>query len=257
LTHAPGSPSLGAFSAADLFIVPGPVPFIPGAAFGLAPLDDIDGLEISSDGDGDLVNDVCDNCIGVANNDQADYDGDGTGDACDPCPHVNGGVPIAMTASKALLVYKASGPGGSDDIPKLIKADFSTGTAFDPDSADDVTVTLRNTTTSKTLYVGSMTVASGLWSQPTPAEKWLYTDPDTTVPPGTDVKKAKLQELSPPGSNNYRFKMIGKGANMTNGPIAPATDDILAIVEITPAGVCANVTLTTCSSTPSRDKCLP
>jgi hypothetical protein len=162
-----------------------------------------------------------------------------------------------MTASRVLLIYKATGPGSSDDIPKLIKADFSTATAFDPDSTDDVTVTLRNTTTGKRLYVGSMTTASGLWTQPSAAEKWKYLDTDTTLPPGTDVKKAKLQELSPPGSNNYRFKMIGKSANIGNAPIAPATDDVEAIIEITPAGVCAAVTLTTCSSTPSRDKCLP
>lgn len=36
--------------------------------------------------DGDAVDDVCDNCPMIANDDQADADGDGTGDACDGCP---------------------------------------------------------------------------------------------------------------------------------------------------------------------------
>src|SRR6266446_5920630 len=43
--------------------------------------------ETGPDSDGDGIVDVCDNCPGVANPDQADADGDGAGDLCDPCPH--------------------------------------------------------------------------------------------------------------------------------------------------------------------------
>lgn len=261
ISLAPGSPTLGALAAspADLILLSGgpPVVGVPGLALGLAPGDDVDALDISPDGDADLVNDVCDNCPGLANNDQTDSDADGSGDACDPCPTIAGGAPIGMTAGKVLLIYKASGPGGGDDIPKLIKADFSTPIPFDPDSTDDVTVTLRNTTTGERLYLDTMATASGLWTQPSAAEKWIYRDPDTTLPPGTTVRTAILKELPPPASDVYRFKMIGKGASLTNGPIAPATDDIEAIVEIKPAGICASALLATCSSTASKDKCLP
>ncbi|MEZ4471448.1 MAG: thrombospondin type 3 repeat-containing protein [bacterium] len=38
------------------------------------------------DGDGDGVGDLCDNCPGLDNPDQADTDDDGVGDACDVCP---------------------------------------------------------------------------------------------------------------------------------------------------------------------------
>jgi hypothetical protein len=72
-----------------------------------------------------------------------------------------------------------------------------------------------------------------------------------------DVKKAKLHELPPLGSDVYRFKMIGKFASIANAPIAAATDDVEAIVEVTPAGVCAAVTMTTCSNAATRDTCLP
>ncbi|MCC6963933.1 MAG: VCBS repeat-containing protein [candidate division Zixibacteria bacterium] len=40
----------------------------------------------STDSDGDLVGDNCDNCPSVGNASQTDSDGDGLGDACDTCP---------------------------------------------------------------------------------------------------------------------------------------------------------------------------
>src|SRR5207248_2629145 len=45
---------------------------------------------VGHDEDGDGVDDVCDNCPGIANADQADIDSDGVGDACDPAPHTCG-----------------------------------------------------------------------------------------------------------------------------------------------------------------------
>lgn len=89
---APGSPILFLLGAgpADLIAVGvGPASvFLPAPVLGLTPSDDIDALDISIDADGDLVNDVCDNCLGVANNNQLDGDADGAGDACDNCPTV-------------------------------------------------------------------------------------------------------------------------------------------------------------------------
>ncbi len=38
-----------------------------------------------ADSDGDVISDLCDNCLDTPNNDQADIDFDVIGDACDPC----------------------------------------------------------------------------------------------------------------------------------------------------------------------------
>jgi len=102
---APGSPSLAigsgipacnvaGCSPADIFVVLGaagtPVPAIPASALGLLATDNITALAVQGcpgplrgDGDGDGVDDSCDNCLGVSNPFQWDPDGDGYGKACD------------------------------------------------------------------------------------------------------------------------------------------------------------------------------
>lgn len=48
----------------------------------------VDAPPAATDGDGDGVPDVNDNCPTVANANQRDHDGDGHGDRCDRCPHL-------------------------------------------------------------------------------------------------------------------------------------------------------------------------
>ncbi len=83
---APGSPSLGVNSAADLFL-PGPVLATKASRFGLQPSDNLDAVKCpAGDTDGDGILDVLDNCPTVSNGTQTDMDGDGVGNACDNCP---------------------------------------------------------------------------------------------------------------------------------------------------------------------------
>lgn len=141
---APGSPSLGLFGAGpgDLFAAPGfgpAFPFFPGVLFGLAPGDNVDAVDVALDADGDLVNDLCDNCPGTPNNDQTDSDANGIGDACQ-------GVGVAAkklividkltAASKAKVVYVAKDPA----VAKGVGANAATISAtFDFDYANGST----------------------------------------------------------------------------------------------------------------------
>jgi len=280
---APGSPSIAGcgYLVGDV-LVSGPGPCgagvaVAAGALGLGAADNLDALAMNfdtdgdfvadpcdncllvsnnaqTDSDGDGVGDVCDNCPAVANASQADTDGDGVGDACDPCPHVLGGVPVALTSiKKAMLLYGSTGPGGGDDRPKVIKAVFSSAAAFDPDSVDNVHVTISKST-GPTLFAASLTSASGFWSQPNPAaKKWLYKDLAATV----GVKKALLKE-SPPGSGTYSFKMTGMSAT-TFGPLAPAPGMELTL-EVEPVGgtpLCYDASLLTCTSNGAKDICAP
>ena len=61
------------------------VTVLPGVALNLQDTEDVDGLSLADDQDNDLVPNACDNCIAVANANQADADGDGRGDLCDNC----------------------------------------------------------------------------------------------------------------------------------------------------------------------------
>ena len=64
-----------------------------------------------TDGDGDGVSDLCDNCLGLPNADQSNVDLDGVGDACDNCPDF---------ASLNLEDTDADGPGDPcDNCPLL------------------------------------------------------------------------------------------------------------------------------------------
>ena len=70
---------------------------------------------------------------------------------------------------------------------------FASAAAFDPDSIDDVHVTISKST-GPTLFAASLMSARAFWSQPNaPVKKWIYKDLAATV----GVKKALLKE-SPP-----------------------------------------------------------
>jgi len=130
---------------------PHPVDLIVGGAYtnpAVAPNSVImDGLaQVFSigDEDSDGIIDNCDNCLGVANADQADTDGDGIGDACDNCPTLynpdqsdinsNGiGDPCEYVCGDA----NGDGEPNVGDAVFLISYIFKGGPAPDPLEAGD------------------------------------------------------------------------------------------------------------------------
>jgi hypothetical protein len=177
---APGSPSLACpfgllcgFGPEDLFLWLGggpAIPLLPGASFGLAPGDDLDALDIAPDADVDVVNDACDNCPGVPNNDQADKDGDGSGNVCDAalaCP----ASPLVGCSSpgKAIVMVKdlnADGPGAGDKVvwkwllgPATVQSDFG-----DPTTSADYRLCLYDGAASTLRMTIDVAAGGALWS---------------------------------------------------------------------------------------------
>jgi hypothetical protein len=203
------------------------------------------------DPDGDGLASECDNCPTVPNPGQTDGDGDGVGDACDPCPHVTGAAPAAMTIKKVLLIYGGTGPGSSDDKPKAIKAEFTAGGAFDPDSTDNVHVTFTDADTVPLVF-GASLPAGAPWTQLSAApNKWKYVDPIAAA----GVKVMLIKE-DPAVPGDYTAKVIGKFANITSGPLVGGAVTTTIEIEAGGVGQCFAGVNAACTSTASKDKCL-
>jgi hypothetical protein len=126
---APGSPTLTLIGAgpADILIATLPAMgppsvLISAATLGLAATDNVDALAISTDFDADLASEpYCDNCPGLANNDQLNGDFDVQGDACDFCTDSDGdfygnpGTPGSCPTDNCPTVYNASQTDGDGD----------------------------------------------------------------------------------------------------------------------------------------------
>jgi hypothetical protein len=205
------------------------------------------GPNIDTDGDG--LADECDNCVFTPNSGQVDTDFDGAGDACDPCPHVVGTVPSVMTVKKVLLIYGAA-PDDGDDKPKAIKAVFTSGGAFDPDTTDNVHVTFSDADTPPTLFTADL-LAGPPWTQLSAApNKWKYVDPAAT----TGVKVSLIKE-DPAVPGDYTVKVIGKNASI-HGPLVGGAVTTTIEIESFGFGQCFVDVNATCTSTSAKDKCL-
>jgi len=169
---AAGSPSLVNIPATtadvlSLFTGPPLAIAVPGSSLGLAPGDDVKGLELvvsrcpvdpSVDNDGDGVALTCpDNCPASFNPYQGDIDSDQIGDECDPCtdPDADGfgneGFPANLCADD--LCPLVAGPNGDADndeigdvcdncplVPNVTQDDFDgdgIGNACDPCTDSD------------------------------------------------------------------------------------------------------------------------
>lgn len=80
------------------------------------------------DTDGDGVDDSIDNCIWIANTDQADGDGDGVGDACDHCPAIVNPCPTSCDGTPG----DCNGDGVSNTTDLIYMLDYLRGEGPSP-----------------------------------------------------------------------------------------------------------------------------
>jgi hypothetical protein len=155
-----------------------------------------------------------------------------------------------MTVKRVLLIYGGTGPGGGDDKPKAIKAVFTSGGAFDPDTTDNVHVTFTDSDTVPTLFAASL-AAGPPWAQlSTAPNKWKWLDP--TAPAGVRVMFIK-EDPNVPG--DYVAKVVGKLANLA-GPLVGGAVTTTIEIEVGGVGQCFASTNVVCTSTATMDKCL-
>lgn len=263
-TLAPGSPTLGSFGSADLLRNPGATLFLPAAALGLAPGDVVDALDISPDGDGDLIHDSFDNCAGVANNDQTDSDADGFGDFCDDgdfdgvadafdnCPilpnptQLDGdsdgfgdgcdlctnlaGARTLFRGSVSLLHVNADTVPGNDRL--ILKGLFVNGApfaTFDPLS-NPVRIVLTNRSAGMEVDAEIDAGAYGGrgsagWQQSRNGKIWLYRD--TTATPVSGITTIRLTDRSAQQPNRVRIAVGGRRATY---PVVAADAPIQATI---------------------------
>jgi len=190
-----------------------------------------------------------------------DADLDGTLDALDPCPHVALATPALMSAPQIEFRYGNTGPGGGDDRVKLHKngAFFTTLALFDPDTVDNVHVTLRRTTTTGADLWAVSLPAGPPWTQRQISrrghQQWNYKAPAA----GVGYFKGLLRNalVAPYLSGLNRLTVVKAENTNIAGPLG--TDDIVSILEIENgfAGLCFAATSATCTSSPNDDRCLP
>ncbi len=250
ISLAPGSPTLATFglSPASLLsmtisgtescgVVP-PALFVSNTTLGLAFGDNIDALDIAPDTDFDVVNDFCDNCPGVPNNDQTDSDGDGAGDACDPCPADPADiccppVPAACTGSfaKGTLILKEE-PGKKKLIAKLLRGPAIAQTDFgQPAGGGGSTAYILCMYDDLSTLVGEVAVDRASASDCSGGSKACWKSIGGPIPLGKGYKfkdkdlasdgvlKILLKGNSTPGKSKIIVK--GKGAGLPL-PIAPS-----------------------------------
>lgn len=179
------------------------------------------------DADWDGIIDDVDNCVGLANNNQADVDGDNIGDACDP-DNDNDGVDDGLDDYPCDPTASATAFGPAEDAQAMMLYEDQWPSAGDLDFNDAVltyNVVLRNNAagqtvglraTLDTLALGGL-FNNGLgWHLPVPANQLAWATRSVAGGPATPLAVSVADsELTMVVSNNLR-ELFGNQAGQIN-----------------------------------------
>ncbi len=204
------------------------------------------------DGDADTVCDALDNCVVIANPDQANVDGDAFGDLCDPCSNI-----VPTVASKPKLVLSKIVPPTTDD-----KLNF-TGTILDVPASptvDPVANGLRILVSDSTGAIpiditipgGAYDTASKVgWKVNRSGTSWRYRNAGRAVPLVHGITNAQLKAFATsPGK--YKFTVRGKNADYAvNTANLPLTGTLVIDVPYATTGQCGEAAFATVPTKPN------
>ncbi len=196
------------------------------------------------DGDWDGIIDDVDNCVGLANADQADVDGDNIGDACD-LDNDNDGVDDSVDYYPCDATASAVAFGPAEDAQAMMEYEDQWPSKGDLDFNDVVVtynVVLKQNAAGQTvgmratfdpLALGGVFDNGLAWHIPAPANQLAFVTRSVAGGPATPISVSTLDaELTVVISNNMREFFGGQAGQINSLPTLPQLAGQQVVVEI-------------------------
>ncbi len=205
------------------------LPEVCSGASALCPADTFE------DTDNDSVGDGCDNCVNLANADQADADGDGVGNACDACNNVNN----VQATKHRLIIRRLNTLPGDDKITLAGTIIVPTMPAISPPTKGARVIvedSAQHTILDATIPPGSYNVITKVgWKLNLSGTKATYRDQGLT--PVGGIYKFVIKTTKIPGE--IKYSIVGKNGNYAIAAVnLPARATIIIDSPLATTGQC-------------------